>query len=69
MKSDLIYLEEPSILFRRNQGMEDPPDGLSLFGPLDEGNPYGIRTGIIGTSAGVRRFKNWLRNIHQPIIQ
>ena len=48
--------------------MEDPRDGLSLFGPLDEGNPYGIRTGIIGTSAGVRRFKNWLRNIHQPII-
>lgn len=68
MMSELIHLDEPSILFRHEQAMDDPRDGLSLFGPLDKGKPYGIRTGIIGTRAGVQRFKRWLQDIHKPII-
>jgi hypothetical protein len=47
--------------------MEDPRDGLTLFGPLDEGKPYGIRWGVIGTNDGVRRFRNWVARIQKPI--
>lgn len=47
--------------------MEDPRDGLSLFGPLDHGKPYGIRAGVLGTKAGVQRFKQWVEKIQGPI--
>ena len=47
--------------------MEDPRDGLTLFGPLDEGKPYGIRHGVIGTADGIRRLKNWARVVQGPI--
>lgn len=39
---ELIKLTEPPLLFGHGQAMEDPRDGLSLFGPLDEGKTYGI---------------------------
>lgn len=48
--------------------MEDPRDGLMLFGPLDEGKPYGIRAGVIGTNDGIRRFKNWVEEIQGPLV-
>lgn len=64
---DLIKIAEPGLLFRFGQSMEDPRDGLSLFGPLDEGKPYGIRAGVIGTSAGIRRYKNWVMLIQKPV--
>jgi hypothetical protein len=48
--------------------MEDPKDGLMLFGPLDEGMPYGIRAGVIGTKDGIRRFRRWLERIQKPIF-
>lgn len=47
--------------------MEDPRDGLTLFGPLDEGKPYGIRAGVLGTKDGIRRFNNWVARIQEPI--
>lgn len=68
MELSLVKVDEPEILFRYDQGMEDPRDGLSLFGPLDEGNPYGIRTGVIGTRTGIKKFKEWLSHVHEPII-
>ncbi len=64
----LEKLKEPNILFKYNQPMEDPRDGLTLFGPLDEGDPFGIRTGVIGTKGGIRKFKSWLSKVHHPII-
>ena len=64
---DLIKINEPGLLFKYGQSMEDPRDGLTLFGPLDEGKPYGIRAGVIGTQAGVKRYKNWVSKIQRPI--
>lgn len=64
---DLIKINEPGLLFKYGQSMEDPRDGLSLFGPLDEGKPYGIRAGVIGTKDGIKRYKNWVRKIQGPI--
>ena len=48
----LIRLEEPPLLFKYGQSVEDPRDGLTLFGPLDEGRPYGVRAGVIGIPQG-----------------
>lgn len=64
---DLIKIQEPTLLFGHNQAVEDPRDGLTLFGPLDKGKPYGIRAGVIGTIDGIRRFKNWVGRIQEPI--
>lgn len=63
----LINLPEPELLFGYNQSVEDPRDGLSLFGPLDQGKPYGIRSGVIGTPRGIQLFKEWLNKIQSPI--
>ncbi len=63
----LVRLPEPTLLFGYGQAMEDPRDGLTLFGPLDKGKPYGIRYGVIGTKDGVRRFSNWVAKIQGPI--
>lgn len=65
----LVRLTEPALLFRHDQAVEDPRDGLSLFGPLDQGKPYGIQAGVIGTRDGIQRFKKWVERIQNPILQ
>ncbi len=64
---ELLKLKEPSLLFRHHQAIEDPRDGLTLFGTLDEGKLFGIRWGVVGTPDGIRRFKNWVQKINNPI--
>jgi len=65
----LIHFAEPSLLFRHEQSVEDPRDGLTIFGPLDKGSPYGIRTGVVGTKVGIRRFCDWAAKIQKPVIE
>jgi len=65
----LSCIPEPTLLFRHDQAVEDPRDGLSLFGPLDKGSPYGIRAGVIGTNDGLRRFRDWAAKIQRSIIE
>src|SRR5438309_5755420 len=64
---ELLRLSEPSLLFRFGESAEDPRDGLTLFGPLDEGKPYGIRAGVIGTADGRRRFRQWVDKVQSFI--
>ncbi len=64
---DLIHVPEPPLLFGHNQSTVDPRDGLSLFGPLDSGKPYGIRVGAIGTQDGLRRLRSWIDSVKRPI--
>ena len=64
---DLLYLQEPKLLFGFSQAIEDPRDGLSLFGPLDTGKPYGVRAGVVGTEQGLRRFREWVDKLGRPI--
>ena len=64
---ELLKLDEPRLLFGHNQAIEDPRDGLTLFGTLDEGKPFGIRWGVIGTLDGIQRFKIWVKRINSPI--
>ena len=63
----LIWLPEPRLLFGSDQAIEDPRDGLTLFGPLDKGRPYGIRAGVIGTATGIALFKCWLQWVQGPV--
>lgn len=67
MKS-LSRFSEPTLLFGFDQEMEDPRDGLLLFGPLDKGKPEGVCAGVVGTKDGIRRFKEWAKKIQGPIV-
>lgn len=63
----LKKFQEPSLLFNYGQAIEDPRDGLTLFGPLDKGKPFGIRAGVLGTKDGIARFVRWVERIQKPI--
>lgn len=67
MTKQLIKIDEPNLLFGYNQKVEDPRDGLTLFGPLENDRPYGIRNGVIATKEGLRKFKNFLKKVQSPI--
>lgn len=67
MNNNLIKLSEPTLLFGYEQAMQDPRDGLTLFGPLDAGKPYGVRTGVVGTRDGIRRFNTWVGRLQSLI--
>lgn len=68
MVKRLLYLTEPKLRFGYGQALEDPRDGLTLFGPLDRAGIYGIRGGVIGTAEGIQRFAGWVRTIQTPIL-
>jgi len=61
--SALIHVAEPTLTFGFEQQVEDPRDGLLLFGPLDLGQPFGIRIAVIGTEAGIKLYRDWARRI------
>ena len=62
----LVKIHEPLLRFAYDQAVEDPRDGLTLFGPLDAGKPYGIRAGVIGTPAGIEKFTRWVDCVQRP---
>jgi hypothetical protein len=64
---ELLNFEEPKLMFNYGQATEDPRDGLTLFGPLEKGKPYGIRSAVVGTPDGIRRFRQWLVKVQLPI--
>ena len=64
--SDLIRIREPRLEFALGQTLEDPRDGLALFGPYDA-NVYGVRAGVIGTKDGIQRFNKWVKSIQGPV--
>jgi hypothetical protein len=63
----LVKLPEPALLFGYNQWMEDPRDGLTLFGPLEQDRPYGIRYGVIGTRTGIKLLEEWIEWAQGPV--
>lgn len=64
----LIRIPEPCLLFDHDQATEDPRDGLTLFGPLDKGKPYGVKAGVIGTKAGIALFERWVEWVQHPVL-
>lgn len=53
----LLPLTEPKLRFQHDQCLEDPKDGLLLFGPPDK--PIGIKYGVIGLPGSIDRFEKW----------
>ena len=64
----LTLLPEPKLLFGHDQKIEDPRDGLTLFGPIENYKPHGIRSGIVSTKVGLRKFKEYLKSIQVPVL-
>jgi hypothetical protein len=64
----LILVPEPPIEFGHSQSVEDPRDGLTLFGPFESLSPSGIRWGAIGTAETLKHFSEWVERIQCPII-
>ena len=58
----LMYIDEPKILFGHGQKMEDPREGLAFFGPL-EPKLREIRSGVVGTREALEKFKAYVRRI------
>jgi len=60
----LSILDEPFLTFGYNQKMQDPKDGLFLFGPINDfKKPTQMRIGLVGTEEGILRYKRWIRQI------
>jgi len=66
--NQLLFLTEPPLKFRFGQILEDPHDGLTLFGPLDAGKIHGMRVGVVGTKDGIQRYRNWVLSIQTPLF-
>ena len=64
--NSLIRIREPRLEFALGQTLEDPRDGLALFGPYDA-TVYGVRAGVIGTKDGIRRFNEWVKSVQEPV--
>jgi len=65
--NDLFKIEEPKLLFGYEQKLEDPRDGLTIFGPLEKLRPYGIISGVVSTKSGLEKFKAFLKEIEKPL--
>ena len=70
MNSRAILLDEPRLQFRHRQYLEDPHDGLSLFGPYGievSSHPKNLTIGVIGTPVGVQAFNRWCKFVKGPV--
>ena len=67
----LSILPEPTLEFRYGQGLTDPRNGLSLFGPWDGDDPSrpgNMSYGVIGTDEGIDKFRSFARLLGSPIV-
>jgi hypothetical protein len=67
----VTVLSEPLLEFRYGQQVQDPREGLSLFGPLDAntpGSPKDLSYGLIGTETGVKKFVDFSHYLRSPVI-
>ncbi|HBG70486.1 MAG: hypothetical protein A2W93_09525 [Bacteroidetes bacterium GWF2_43_63] len=65
----LIHIREPKLTFGFDQKMEDPRDGLTLFGSYSKNKHSGqISIGIIGPKEQRDHVKAYIKKIHKPII-
>ncbi|MDZ4746827.1 MAG: hypothetical protein SGJ05_12605 [bacterium] len=62
MNRELVFIDEPALLFGHNQVTESPKDGLFMFGPLDASTNQ-MRIGVIGTRDGLTYFNKWARRL------
>ncbi len=67
--SELFHIQEPNLTFGYGQKLQDPRDGLMLFGPFSRNKLKGqITVGIIGPERQRKYIKEYLISIHRPIF-
>ena len=72
MTSSVILFDEPDLEFRYGQRMQDPRDGLALFGPFDADHPSRPRSLsyiVLGTDKGIEKFHVWSKLTSAPCIE
>ncbi len=67
MEPFLRFIEEPELTFGYGGKINDPRDGITLFGPFSRDRVIGGNIGIIGTRRGVERLREWLGKVERPI--
>ncbi|WP_063695248.1 argonaute/piwi family protein [Bradyrhizobium embrapense] len=63
----ITILPEPMLEFGYQQQIEDPRNGLFLFGPIADRKPPAIRLGAIGTPSGLSILRDWLDSANRFI--
>lgn len=67
--SKLFHMQEPNLTFGYGQKLQDPRDGLMLFGPFTRNRIKGqVNIGIIGPERQRKYLKEYLIRIHKPIF-
>lgn len=67
--SDLFHIEEPTLTFGYGQKLQDPRDGLMLFGPFSRNRIGGqVNVGIIGPTRQRQYLKDYLDRIQRPLF-
>lgn len=71
MTADLaIVFEEPPLEFAHDQRVQEPHDGLSIFGPYDvgrPGKPKSINWGLVTTPSGREKALAWVARLQHPV--
>lgn len=66
---DLFHIPEPKLTFGYGQKLQDPRDGLTLFGPFTRTKYKGqVNVGIIGPEQQRQYLKEYLQKIHKPVF-
>lgn len=68
MTRSVLLKPEPLIQFGFGQSLEDPRDGLTLFGPVDSATAGEISWGLVGTEGTAEHFQRWVAGLSQPVI-
>ncbi len=64
----LLFIDEPGLVFGHGQVLQNPKDGLLLFGPLsDSRGPAELRVGVVGRTDGINRYQRWVEHINNYI--
>jgi hypothetical protein len=69
-QNTVLNLPEPLLEFRYGQGISDPRDGLTAFGPYDTdlpSHPQNVSMGLVATPTGATAFSRWLAVMDYPI--
>ena len=67
--TSLVHLPEPTLTFGFDQDLNDPRDGLTLFGPYESQGVFGVSYGIVGTQEGIDFLRSWVERINSPLPQ
>lgn len=66
--SDLYHIQEPKLTFGYGQKLQDPRDGLMLFGPFTRNKLKGqVNIGIVGPEPQRGYLREYLKRIHRPV--